>query len=249
MCIITSCNSSGGKICEENLYHLYRQRIDNSNYVFYQYAYSGGFAFSSDHFGSTVIDSSDKFCETNFTELPSTIFKGKPSNNNFNIISIRYKNSQTTPADTSLKTSNSYSLKIDDIRFKVEEYFKTYGSATKTTGLMEYRFSGFKETSDSLYFQNIVKVFGGKVFKQNQAFEKGNIKIVEANDSVKYIEVLKPIIERGPIYEPTDPFLLVENRPIIGTAFYKFYPTNKILSSQFSDYGIWKEVKLNNIKH
>ena len=242
--LLISCNFLPPGRSDDNLYTLYKQRIENSNLVLYQFGYSGTFVTSSDYVGITVLDSTEKFSLDKIIDFPTEYFKTKPTGKILDLIKINYGSTSTTEKDTILTPVKKFKKTINGAELLVTEYNLTYGSATMNTGLMRYEFDSFEESKDSLTLFNVTKSFGGKSFSSNPSFEKGNIKIVE-NDNKKllYIQVEQPIIERGSIYKPTSPFELVPNQPIVGVATYEFYPRDSLTTEKLSEIGLWRRVK------
>ena len=223
---------------------LYRQRIANSNLVIYDFSFAGGFVTSSDYTGFAVLDSSISFSKNRIKELPCTYFSARPTSSNFKMIDINYGQNPTTDKDTLLRPRKSYSKKIENVQIDVTEYNDTYGSATTSTGLMEYEFDRFKETADSLTLYNVTKKFGGREFPSTVSFTKGNIKIIDStNYDIHHIQIDQVIIQRSDIYKPTKPLELVPNQPVVGMATYYFYPRTPIKSTGLTDYGIFKRVE------
>src|SRR5690554_2102964 len=234
--LFIGCNFIPPSRTDDNLYGLYKQRIENSNLVLYQFAYSGTFVTSSDYVGVTVLDSTEDFSLDKIIDFPTEYFKTKPKGKILELIKINYGGSPPTEKDTILTPVKNHKTKINNAELLVTEYNLTYGSATMNTGLMRYEFDTYEETKDSLTLFNVTKNFGGKLFSSNPSFEKGNIKIVE-NDNKKllYIQVNQPVIERGNIYKPTNPLELVPNQPIVGVATYEFYPRDSLTTEKLSE--------------
>lgn len=229
---------------KDGLQSLYKQRIANSRLVIYDFSFAGGFATSSSYTGFAVLDSTILFSKDKLKELPCTYFAEVPTGSGFKMIDINYGQNPRTKNDTLLTPIKQYSKKIDDILVNVIAYNDTYGSATSSTGLMEYEFDVMKETKDSLTFYNVTKNFGGKEFPSTTSFVKGNIKVVDsASGIINYIDIDQVIIKRGDIYKPTKPRELVPNQPIVGIATYRFYPKQATKSTILTDYGIFKRVK------
>lgn len=244
--LLTSCEWMGSipKRTDENLYSLYRQRIENSDQILYQFAYSGTFVTSSDYVGVTILDSTEKFSLDKIVDFPTEYFFSKPKGKNLDLVKINYGSSPTTEKDTILTPIKIYRKKIKGTELSVTEYNLTYGSATINTGLMRYEFDRLEESNDSLTLFNVTKKFGGKDFLENTSFEKGNIKIVENDDKkLLYIQIKRPIIERGSIYKPTSPLELVPNQPIVGVATYEFYPRDSLTTENLSEFGLWRRIK------
>lgn len=242
--LLVSCNwmSVVPDRTDDDLYSLYRQRIENSNKILYNFAYSGTFVTSSDYIGITILDSTKNFTLDKIVDFPTNYFKKKPTGNHLELIKLNHI--ETTEKDTLLTPVKNYKTKVNDTQLTVTEYNLTYGSATKDTGLKEYEFDNIKETKDSLMFLNVSHKFGGKEFNKNHSFEKGNIKIVEdENNNLLYVEIEQLIIGRGSVYYSTSPFELVPDRPIVGKATYHFYPRNPLSTEGISDIGIWRRIK------
>lgn len=238
LCITACLNSSKDKPTS-----LYRQRIANSKYVIYEFTYPASFVTSSDFSGLAVLDSNEVFSKDKILPLPSYYFENKPTSKQLKMIDITDGPNPSTAADTFLAPAKKYRINNNGFNIDVTEYKQTYGSATSSTGLMEYSFELFKETTDSLIFYKVKKRFGGKDFPTTVSFLKGNIKIIEsAGKQIDYIEINRAIITRGPIYKPTKPFELVVNQPITGFATYYFYPTKNLSSTRFTDFGIFKQI-------
>ena len=229
---------------DDKLESLYRQRVANSKLVIYEFSFVGGFVTSSNHTGFAVLDSTVPFSKYRMKELPCTYFTAAPKSSGFEMIDINYGQNPRTERDTLLTPMNRYTKKVDNIRIDVTEYNNTYGSATSSTGLMEYEFDSIKETADSLTFYKVSKKFGGKVLPSTTSFVKGNIKVVDSTEgNINYIEIEQVIIKRGDIYKPTKPLELVSNQPIVGIATYRFYPRQVTKSITLTDYGIFMRVK------
>lgn len=240
--ILSACGSTNE--VNEKLDSLYRQRIENSNYVLYEFNYTGAFVTSSDFSGITILDSNETFTKSKIDRLPCSYFITKPSIDNLKMLNIDFGKIPRTEKDTLLTPKGQYIKNFNGVQFNITEFNNTYGSATMNTGLMRYEFDSLKETKDSLTFYNVTKIFGGKFFPSTTSFLKGNIKVVDSKDNrILYVQIEQAIIERGNIYKPTSPLELVPNHPIVGSATYKFYPRTAINSKTLTDFGIWKRVK------
>jgi hypothetical protein len=212
--------------------------------VIYDFSFAGGFVTSSDYTGFSVLDSSVSFTKARMKELPSIYFATIPTSSYFKMIDINYGQNPRNKSDTLLMPTKQYSKMIDNIQIDVTEYNDTYGSATSSTGLMEYEFEGMTETADSLTFYKVSKKFGGKEFSATTSFVKGNIKVIDSvGGNINYIDIDQVIIKRGDIYKPTKPIELVANQPIVGIATYRFYPRRVTKTTVLTDYGIFKRVK------
>ncbi len=228
----------------DRLQSLYRQRIANSKLVIYDFSFAGGFVSSSDHTGFAVLDSTVLFSTNKMKKLPCTYFAAAPTHSVFEMIDINYGQKPRSETDTLLTPTNRYSKMFNNLQVNITEYNDTYGSATSSTGSMEYVFDSMKETADSLTFYNIIKKFGGKDFPSTTSFVKGNIKVVDSADgNIHYIDINEVMIKRGDIYKPTKPLELVSDQPIVGVAAYRFYPRHATRTTGLTDYGIFKRLK------
>ncbi|MDO6435213.1 hypothetical protein Q4E93_31645 [Flavitalea sp. BT771] len=219
---------------------LYRQRIPDSRLVIYDFSYAGAFATTSDYKGYAVLDSATPFSADKIKQLPCTYFSKPPMKSNFNMIHL--DRSRRKPADTLLVPIGRYTSQTNDVQIEVVEYNDTYGNASMSTGQMEYAFDSVKESRDSLTFYNITTKSGGNPLSSIPSFAKGNIKIIDAADTIIRIEIEQLIIGRGSIYKPTAPLLLVPDQPIVGMATYYFHPKKTIRMNALSDYGIFKRI-------
>ncbi len=223
---------------------LYRQRIVNSKQVIYRFNFAGSFVTSSDHNGFAILDSNILFSKSIIKELPCTYFADIPRASNFKMIDLHFGLQPRTQKDTLLTAFNHYAKDINSIKIEVEEYNDTYGSATGSTGLMEFEFDGIKETTDSLTFHKVTRKFGGVDFPETISFPKGNITIIDSvNNVINYISIDQLIIKRSSVYKPTKPLELVKDQAIVGMATYRFYPKVETKSTALTDYGIFKRVK------
>lgn len=247
--IFSSCRSENSENKgRRKLNSLYRQRIVNSNYVLYDFAYSGSFVTNGEFTGLTILKANEPFTESKIERLPGSYFSTKPEIGNLNLVDIQNSTNPTTQKDTLLTPAARYTKTFNGVKFNITTYHQTYGSATMNTGLMRYEFDGLKETNDSLIFYKVKTKFGGKTFPSTTSFLKGNIKLIDSSDhKILYVQINQAIIERGSIYKPTDPLKIVSNQPIVGNAIYEFYPKNTIKSTSLTDIGIWKKVKLSLI--
>ena len=241
--LFASCNFMADT-SQDRLQSLYRQRVPNSILVIYDFSFAGGFVTSSDRTGFAILDSTVSFSKDKMMELPCTYFAASPTDSVFEMIDINYGQNPRTESDTMLTPIKRYSKNVKSLQINVTAYNDTYGSATSSTGLMEYEIDSMKESVDSLTFYNVKKKFGGKEFPPTTSFVKGNIHVVDSTQgNINYIEVDQAIITRGDIYKPTKPLELVLNHPIVGMATYRFYPRYATKTTALTDYGIFKRVK------
>jgi hypothetical protein len=160
------------------------------------------------------------------------------------LVNIDFGQHPTTIKDTLLIPKRQYDQQFNDVPFHITEYQGTYGSPTQDTGLMEYKFARLSETADSLKFYGVTRKFGGRDFPATVAFSKGNIRVVDSTrQHIEYIGIEQLIIKRGGIYKPTAPLKLIPHQPIVGWAYYRFYPQKAMSSTSLTDFGIWKRIK------
>jgi hypothetical protein len=108
--LLISCNYIPPNRTDDNLYGLYKQRIENSNLVLYQFAYSGTFITSSDYIGVTILDITENFSLDKIIDFPTEYFRTKPKGNRLELLKINYSN-PTTEKDTVLTPVKIYKKK------------------------------------------------------------------------------------------------------------------------------------------
>jgi len=241
--LLLGCNDFDSNSGKGVLLSLYEQKLPNSSLIIYKFAYEGDFVTTSDYTGLTILDSSIRFARDKIERLPGYFFAAKPKPDFLKMINLEVPNGMATARDTLLTPDNQYSKRVNGIQIDVNEYKETYGTSF-VTGLMSYKFDGFKETTDSLTFFDVTKTSGGTELSSTVSFVKGNIQIEDSTDNkINYIDIDQVIIQRGEIYKPAHPFDIVKNQPVLGLATYRFYPKASVESSLFSDYGIFKKIK------
>jgi hypothetical protein len=231
---------------DENLISLYRQRIDGSKYVLYDYDYEGNFVFTGNFHGLAILDSTIRFSRNEIVisgektnRLPWNIFESTPRKKAFRMVDI-VQNSYN-PGDTSLIPIRSYSKTYNNNSFTVTEYHITYGAGSSSS---DFNFDSLRETKDSVIFYNLKCIYCRYKLSSTASFVKGNIKIIDTGDfKLDHIEIQQPFIGRGSIYKPSDPLKLVPNQPIVEIVTYSFYPSKPLSSTPLSDYGIFKQIK------
>lgn len=241
--LLGSCNS----FPEDSLQFLYRQRIQGSNLVLYEFSYAGGFAWSGDYHRLGIMDSSVSFSKDEISELPFVFatFSAKPTPEKFEMIHITSKG-PLSPIDTIMAPTGKQSKTVHGIKVDVTEYHQTYGSGVgqARTGNMTFHFDSLNETEDSIIFYNVKQEYGIEL-SSTKSFPKGNIVVEDsAKSDLDYIKITVPIIRRaGVVRGDTKSFDVTPNQPVVGTAFYYFYPTTPLKATALSDYGIFKRIK------
>ena len=240
--LLISCGSK----TDDKLVSLYRQRIDSSKYVLYNYVYSGDFLFSGNFEGVAILDSNIKFSrdkiilsgdETN--RLPWNVFEAKPAKQTFRIIDINRESPQVI--DTCLNPTKIYTETYNNNKFNVREFKMTYGIGFSGCN---FKFDSLRETNDSVTFYNVKKSFCRLEFQSTVSFVKGNIKIIDTGDhKIDHLEINQPFIGRGAFYKPGNPLKIVPNQPIVEIVTYSFYPNKSLLSKSLSDFGFYKRIK------
>ena len=236
--ILSSCSEA------YELSELYKQQILNSNKQIYYFSAWSKYNDSSIA-GCVILDSNEVFDFFKYKELPFTYFDGMPTNKKIKLIHIISPFNFTTEKDTLLVPIKHYFKKHDGFDIEISEYNHTYGGGAVNTGLREYSFEDYSESTDSLTFYNVKWRDKNEILYSNLTLQKGNVKIIEDNNGkIISINIDQFICIKGGIYEPTNPLKLIENRPNVGFKYYQFYPINTIYSNGLSNIGIYKKVKI-----
>ncbi len=230
--LLSSCGFD--KSSEWNIYELYAQKIEGSSKLLYKYDAWGG--RDSHTYGFIIIDSTQPFK----IDIDKTLTISKllefPSKNKISGISHECKNDCT---EEYYKTEPNYlPLKIDKSKsegINIENIVYQYrGLGKKDKGLRgDFVFEKFIETKDSIYFFNINDIKSvHKTHLDELKLKKGEVYLSENETG----EITKIVINQTTLNP--------RNNEIIESLTYFLSPENKIKSSDFSDRGIFKKVKI-----
>src|SRR5690606_4357713 len=236
--IVSFCLISCGfeKLGEWDISELYAQKIEGSSKILYKYDAWGG--RDSNVNGFAILDSAETFKIDLDKKLPFYELSDIPTKYIIKGVKHECYNScdenyyKTLPIFIPMKIENSKSEDLN-IETKVYQY---RGLSEKNRGLRgNFIFEEFVETKDSIYFFNLKeeKYVDNKHLKELK-LKKGEVYLSE-NDAGEITNIV--------INQTT---LNPQNNEIIEALTYFLMPRNKIKTNEFSDRGIFKEVKINN---
>jgi len=220
---LESCN-------DWELTELYAQKIEGSSKLLYQYDAWGG--RDSHLFGYSILDSTETFKINKVQPLLFSELLAIPNSKQiFGVTSDQSDYTKTTkesykPLHTEIRTIDGIEIKINTYQYK--------GYSNRTGRLESYEFASFKETRDSLFFYNLNDVESiNHPHLDTLKMRKSNVFIQQD----QYKEIIQIIIED---------LNFSEDGEIIYIHNYFLKPKNKIKSSDFSNYGIFKEINISS---
>lgn len=219
---------------EWDISELYSQKIQGTSKILYKYDAWGG--RDSHVSGFLILDSTKTFKIDLKNSLPFYNLSSIPNKSKiegvkhecFNSCSEKYY--KTEPIFSPMKIENSKSEGLN-IETKIYQY---RGLSEKDKGLRgDFIFEKFVETKDSIYFFDLQeeKYVNNKHLNELK-LKKGEVYLREN----KVGEITKIVINQTTLNP--------QNNEIIEALTYYLMPKNKIKTSDFSDRGIFKEVKL-----
>jgi len=224
---------------------LYRQRILNSSKVIYEYVNFGEFAFSSWHYGTFILDSSENVNQAEFIKDLLPFYYTKINLDSNIIEAIELVDSEKT------YKKGTYEKIDNGITYKVKRYYYERGSGMN----MFYIYHNLTETEDSIFFEKLTIDIFGINFPDKMGFRKGDITAEE--DSLGFINKLElTILNQYPLHK-LDTIYIDNNKtgftgedqidlpPLSFVYSFKITLKPDSLSKQqkISDYGIFKKVK------
>ena len=227
-------NSCGFDLSSEwDITELYVQKIEGASKLLYKYDALGG--RDSHISGFIIIDSTQSFKINLDNTLPMYNLSEIPSKNKISGIKHECKNDC---GDEYYKTKPNYlPLRIDKLKSEgiaIENIvFQYRGLSEKDRGLRgDFVFEKFIETKDSIYFFNLNDIKSVyKTHLDELKLKKGEVYLSE-NEAGKITRIVINQTTLNPL-----------NKEIIQTVAYFLSPESKIESSDFSDRGIFKEVR------
>jgi len=225
---LISCNR-GLEITE-----LYVQKIPESNKRIYQY---GAWSTLNDgaKYGFAILDSNDLIDIVAVEQMPFRVFAKLPNKNSLSIITNK-NGGNRIPQYTSTTVDNYKGFTVTNICYEYS------GGPTN----IDYRFSDFKETNDSLFLYGLEKEYFNLPNSSNEiGFLKGNIKLVELDSLkgiVQKIQIFAYILDSINAKSFIDQVIIRDsNLKVNGLVKFSFYPTKKIKTKEFTNYGIYKK--------
>lgn len=216
-----------------NISELYALKIEGSSKIIYKYdAWGGRDTIVS---GYIVLDSTETFKVDINEKLPFYFLSDIP--NKITIAGVSHKCANSC-GDNYYKSTPIY----EPIDFEVSEkenikikhsVYQSRGFSERGGGLERFHFESYKEKRDSIFFYNLndVESLNGKHL-DSLKLKKKMVFIQENENS----EIIKLVFE--------DLVTNTENNEIISNKTYYLTPKNKTSVESFSDYGIFKPVKI-----
>ncbi len=216
---------------EWDISELYALKIEGTSKVIYKYDAWGG--RDSNANGYVVLDSTETFKVDIKKELPFYYLTDVPNKNQITGVSHKCDG---TCGESYYKSNPVYepieSQKLEKENIKIENIIYQYrGFSERSGGLERYHFESFKETKDSIFFYDLddVESLNGKHL-DSLKLKKKMVYIRENENS----EIIKLVFED----------LVIENNEIKSNKTYFITPKNKTKVESFSDYGIFKPIRI-----
>ncbi|SDI70866.1 hypothetical protein SAMN05421846_11237 [Chryseobacterium taeanense] len=230
--LILSAYSCIKGLTEWTVDELYFQKIEGTSKVLYKYDAWGG--RDSNANGFIILDSTDNFKIDLSKELPFYILSEIPNKSNINGITHECYNScgenyyKISPIFKVIKTKNTVSNEIN-ITTRIFQY---RGYSEREHSLERYVFESFKETKDSIFFENLEDVESvNGIHLDKLRMRKGEVYLQENDKN----QIVKIIIN--------DASLNPKNKNIEQIRAVFLTPKYEINDSQFSERGIFRQVK------
>ncbi|KFF04253.1 hypothetical protein [Flavobacterium reichenbachii] len=220
--IFISCDRSW------HLSELYIQKIENSSKVIYKYDAWGG--RDSHIFGYAILDSTDVFDIDNVKPLPFQYFENIPTKRNISGVICEKlddkKASNKIFMPLEIKDNKEQGIKIKT------KIFQNEGFVSRNQGYKRYQFETFKESKDSLFFYNLNDV---------ESLEPEHLDVLKFKKTNIYIRTKSQNLISNISIEDLK---LSPKNEIISNIRYDLTPQNKTDIRNFSNVGIFKEVKI-----
>lgn len=215
---------------------LFTQKIEGSDLLLVDY--NVWYGRDGNTTGKTILKTTKDF---DFREIDEIPFSYIENITNKNINGVAFVRPETR--DLKEKIRNK-SMTIENI--DVNTTFYNRYSSSGPCMLNKYKFNSFIETKDSLIFLGLDKIFGNaKTDSAKIGFKKGNIKIVSDSIGKLYrleIEEMILVKKGNPLTDISD-FSNNENLATACLRIYYMEPDSIIYENEFSEYGIFKEIK------
>ncbi|WP_378172638.1 hypothetical protein [Aquimarina sp. SS2-1] len=218
---------------EWDISELYGLKIEGTSKIIYKYDAWGG--RDSNANGYIILDSAETFKVDIPKELPFYYLKDIPNKNSITGVSHKCDNScgqDYSKSNPIYEPIEFEELKKEDI--KIEHYTYQYrGFAERGGGLGRFHFESFKEKRDSIFFYDLddIESLNGKHL-DSLKLKKKMVFIQENKNS----EIIKLVLK--------DLTINKENNEIMSNRTYFLTPKNTTRVESFSDYGIFKPIKI-----
>lgn len=224
------------------LSELYIQGIENSDKTLIEY---GAWSTLNDGatYGTTILDKNETLDIRDAEQMSFSFLIGNPTKDTLFVIGLKEGGTRIP------KYISTVISKFKGIIINTDLYSYEIGTSHNLT----YKFSGFRETKDSLIIIGIEKDnFNLPTEKNEVGFLKGNIKLIES-DSLKGIlrQIEIPaFLLRNPNKTSIDKVTVIRNDSlqIDGLVYFTFEPTRLLKTSDFSNLGIFKKREIKDVK-
>ena len=221
------------KIGEWDVTELYGQKIEGTSKILYKYDAWGG--RDSNANGFIVLDSTSKFKVDLQNDLPFYCISEIPNKKNIEGVTHECYNScdeqyyKTQPIFAVQKTNKSESNGINILT----RIFQYRGFSEKERGLERYVFEKFVETKDSLFFYNLndIESVDG-IHLEELKIKKGEI-YLQQNEKKEIKKIIAKEVK-----------LNLKSKAIERLRIVYLTPKNKVINTEFSERGIFRELKI-----
>tara|TARA_R110000850_G_scaffold22983_1_gene67588 strand:+ start:56 stop:820 length:765 start_codon:yes stop_codon:yes gene_type:complete len=225
------------------LLELDKQRIKDSRYVIYHYM-AMGLITDGGLSGHAIFDSAEDFSLQEAENLSSGFFEEIPSAQSLCLINVDMESPVDNKAYLELKGEEVYEHKGFEVTEKNYLVHGRVGSANMTG-----EFGRFRETKDSLIFYDITLDPPHNEWPAPQiGFVKGNVILRGKEKEPERLEEVKvrAIILRNISSSDSCKQLLFGGSALHlnSVVHFRLRPSGKVMIEDFSDYGIYKPVKI-----
>tara|TARA_R110002096_G_scaffold135456_2_gene287418 strand:- start:362669 stop:364168 length:1500 start_codon:yes stop_codon:yes gene_type:complete len=228
------------------VHEVYEQKIKNSDKSIFKYSALSNIN-SGAKYGYEILEENEEIGIRSAKQLPFHFFSRMPTKDTISIISFQ-KGRYGQPEYISTVYDQVKGFIVETTKYKWRD-----GIPCR----LDYGFSKFKETADSLIFYGISKIHHRAPTESNKiGFLKGNVILIESDSvhgKVARIKV-KGFLAKEHIDGLLDRHTILKNDSlkISGLIHFEFIPDHELRINDFSDIGIFKPRKIrdrNKIKN
>lgn len=223
------------------VHEVYEQKIKNSDKSIFKYIALSNIN-SGAKYGYEILEENEEIGIRSAKQLPFHFFSKMPTKDTISIISFE-KGRYGQPEYISTAYDQVSGFILETTKY-------TWRDGIPYT--LDYGFSKFKETPDSLIFYGINKIHHRPPTESNKiGFLKGNVILIES-DSVKgKVEriMVKGFLAKQHVQEVLDLHTILNNDSlrVSGLVDFEFIPNYDLKINDFSDFGIFKPRKIEDI--
>lgn len=236
--IFTGCGDRGYKVTT-----VHRQKIKNSTKAIFNYQ-AWSTLNDGAKYGYAVLDENDSVHIAEIERKSFRLFSRPPSKDS--IFVINFKGNQSKPSivtrDFKVREFEKYkgfTIQKDTYKFKLRQ------------DKLTYHFADFKETDSHLKILGIDKIHLDLPFDKNEInFLKGNIKLIESKSQKGYLKQIEIqyLLLNSFCSGAIDNITIIRTKTAFhGHIQFVFIPTRPIKIADFSDIGIYKPIKVENV--